>query len=194
MAWREPPVRSTNSIPTQCYIIPKVFRSNGKKRSWSLLHLHEIFLQLYDFRSVHSFYRDGLLIPNFPRWFRTTTEDHLKDHLRELDVTAGRKNANLTCSMSYYNCRKPGCKKCYRVVRLFDLPSDSIQSEYCIEEEESVSHDGILAHLTLSFSNRNSSHMRSKVSGWSQIHKEGVWTPGIIVSCCEFVFRADSNH
>ena len=35
------------------------------------------------------------------------------------------------------------------MVRLFDLPSDSIQSEYCIEEEESVSHDDTLADLTL---------------------------------------------
>lgn len=77
------------------------------------------------------------------------TGDEVTAYLKVLDVSTGRKNVNLTRSTSYYYCRKPGCGKGYRVVRLFDLPEDCDDPEYYLEHEETVEHDHTVAELNL---------------------------------------------
>jgi hypothetical protein len=77
-------------------------------------------------------------------------EEELKIYLLELDVTVGRININSKCSASKFTCKKAGCGKEFRVIRLFDMPEDNDDEDSIyIEEEVNSLHDHTAAEIHL---------------------------------------------
>ena len=91
--------------------------------------------------------RGSGLIWSFMRSFSSEVE--LKDYLIELDVTVGRVNINSSCSASKLTCKKSGCGKQFRVIRMFDLPEDTELDSLYIEEEMGREHDHTAAEIIL---------------------------------------------
>lgn len=74
----------------------------------------------------------------------------MRIYLLELDVTVGRININSKCSASKFTCKKAGCGKQFRVIRLFDVPEDNHDEDSIyIEEEVNSLHDHTAAEINL---------------------------------------------
>ena len=74
----------------------------------------------------------------------------MRIYLLELDVSVGRVNINSKCSASKFTCKKAGCGKQYRVIRLFDvLEGNNDDDSIYIEEEINSPHDHTAAEINL---------------------------------------------
>lgn len=76
-------------------------------------------------------------------------DDEVSAYLEILDVTKGRVNVSQTRFTTYYYCRKPGCGKGYRVIKLCNLPADYAHQILFLEHDEREEHDHLAVDLNI---------------------------------------------